>query len=150
MHRGGIFGAVAVAAVFLAACSLATTGGLHRSREATERFEAFAAQANYRYWYLNQENNPFGVVGLERGYRLDEDPMWHAVEADSDVFRKVVALVQAFPVPGSYASGFVITDPNGRQIGVWYSSIGAGITVNPQTGIVSISTTLPWVFNDEF
>jgi hypothetical protein len=139
-----------LAAGLLAACSLPRVGGIHNSREATEQFERLTAQPNYRYWYLNQENNPFGVAGLERDYRLDDGPMWHAVEPDSDVFRKVVGLVQSFPMPGSFTAGFVITDPEGRQIGHWYSSLSAGITVDPQTKIVSITTIMPWVFNEHF
>lgn len=139
-----------MAAGFMTACSLSRIGGIHSNREVTEQFEKLAAQPNYRYWYLNQENNPFGVVGLEQDYRLDEDPMWHAVAPDSEIFRKVVGLVQSFPVPGSYASGFAITDPGGRQIGRWYSSLSAGITVDPQTKIVAITTIMPWVFNDDF
>lgn len=134
----------------MTACTLTKIGGVHGSREVTEQFEKLAARPNYRYWYLNQENNPFGVAGLERDYRLDDDPTWHAVDPDSDVFRKVVGLVQSFPMPGSFTAGFVITDPEGRQIGHWYSSLSAGITVDPQTKIVSITTIMPWVFNEHF
>lgn len=139
-----------MAAGLMTACSLSHIGGIQNSREVTEEFERFAAQADYRYWYLNQENHPFGVVGFERNYILDGGPMWHAVASDSETFRKVIGLVQSFPASGSYSSGFAITDPEGRQIGRWYSSLSAGITVNPQTGIVSVSTIMPWVFNEHF
>jgi hypothetical protein len=76
--------------------------------------------------------------------------MWHAVDPDSATFRKVVGLVQSFPLPNSYTSGFVITDPQGRRIGVWYSSLSAGITVDLQAKIVSISTIMPWIFNERY
>lgn len=142
---------ILLAAVALsAACSMATVGGTPASREVTRQFQALEANPDYQYWYLNQENNPFGVAGLEREYRLDDDPIWKAVTGDSETFRKVVGLVQSFPVPGAYTSGFAITDPQGRQIGVWYSSLAAGIRVDPQTRIVSIATMMPWVFNDNF
>jgi hypothetical protein len=133
----------------VAACSMANIGAMRNSSEVTQQFEKLEARPNYRYWYLNQENSPYAVVGLEREYRLDDDPMWQAVAADSTTFRKVVGLVQSFPLPNSYTSGFAIMDPQGRQIGVWYSSLTAGITVDPQTKIVSISTMMPWIFNDD-
>jgi hypothetical protein len=139
-----------IAVGFMSACVSSNIGGIHASREVAEQIEKFDAQPNYRYWYLNQENNPFGIVGLDRDYRLDADPMWQAVAPDSAIFRKVVALIQSFPVPGSYVSGFTITDPQGRPIGLWYSSFSAGITVDPQTQVVSIATIMPWVFNDDF
>lgn len=139
-----------MAPVLAAACSMANIGGLRMSQDIAEQFEKFEVKPNYRYWYLNQENSPYGVAGLDREYRLDDDPMWQAVAPDSATFRKVVGLVQSFPLPGSYTSGSVITDPQGRPIGVWYSSLLAGIVVDPQTKIVSISTMMPWVFNDDF
>jgi hypothetical protein len=146
-----IVSALAVVALALGvSCSMSNIGGVRKSPEVTRQFEALEANPNYRYWYLNQENNPFGVAGLDREYRLRDDPIWRPVEADSASFRKVVGLVQSFPVPNSYTSGFAITDPQGRQIGVWYSSLPAGITADPQTGIVSITTMMPWVFNDNF
>ena len=139
-----------IATVLAAACSMTHNGGIRMSREVTEQFEKLEVKPNYRYWYLNQENSPYGLAGLDREYRLDDDRMWQAVDPDSATFRKVVGLVRSFPLPNSYTSGFAITDPEGRQIGVWYSSLGAGITVDPQTKIVSISTMMPWIFNDHF
>lgn len=139
-----------VATALGAACSMSNTAGIRESREVTLQFEALEAEPNYRYWYLNQENRPFGVVGLDREYRLDDDPMWSMVAGDSAAFRKVVGLVKSFPLPGSYTSGFAIMDAQGRRLGVWYSSMAAGISVDPQTKIVSVSTMMPWVFNDEF
>jgi hypothetical protein len=139
-----------MAATLAAACSTANIGAVRLSREITQQFERFEAQPNYRYWYLNQENSPYGVAGLDREYRLDDNRMWHAVDPDSATFRKVVGLVQSFPLPNSYTSGFAITDSQGRRIGVWYSSLSAGITVDPQAKIVSISTIMPWIFNEHY
>jgi hypothetical protein len=150
MYKNKSVWLLVVAVGLTAACSLANVGGIRCSREVSHQFEKLEAHPNYRYWYLNQENNPFGVVGLDRNYRLAEDSLWQALAPDSAAFRKVVGLVQSFPVPNSYASGYTIVDPQGRPIGVWYSSLGAGITVDPQAKIVSVATTMPWVFNDEF
>jgi len=139
-----------IATVLAAACSTTHIGGIRMSREVTEQFEKLEVKPNYRYWFLNQENSPYGVAGLDREYRLDDERTWHAVEPGSATFRKVVGLVRSFPLPNSYTSGFAITDPEGRHIGVWYSSLSAGITVNPQTKIVSISTIMPWIFNEHY
>jgi hypothetical protein len=150
MVRREVVFLLSIAAALMAACSLANIGGIRESREVTRQFDALEINPDYRYWYLNQENNPFGVVGLDREYRLDDDPMWREVTTDSTAFRKVVGLVKSFPLPNSYASGFTIMDPQGRKIGVWYSSLAAGVIVDPQTKIVSISTIMPWVFSDDF
>jgi hypothetical protein len=66
---------------------------------------------------------------------------------DSQTFKKVVGLVQSFPVAGSITTGYTILDPQARTIGVWYSSIGAGVTINPATKAVSVATRPPWRAN---
>ena len=127
-----------IAAALAAACTMANIGSVRTSPEATRQFENLEINPTYRYWYLNQENNPFGVVGLDRGYQLDGGPVWKALDPDSATFGKVVGLVQSFPLPGSYTSGFDILDHQGRVIGVWYSSLNAGITVDPAAKAVSV------------
>lgn len=141
---------LAAVAAILAACSAATTGGIKSSRDVTLEFEELRVNPSFRHWYYNLENQPYGVVGLEPDFRLHDGPLWHPVAPDSPVLKKVVGLVRSFPVPGSYTSGFHITDPQGGIIGVWYSSLTAGITVDPATKQVSVSTAMPWVLNDHY
>ena len=61
------------------------------------------------------------------------------------MFGKVVGLVESFPVPGSLTYGVYILDSKGERIGVWYSSMIAGITIDPNTKVVSIATRMPWM-----
>jgi hypothetical protein len=130
---------------FAVACTMANIGSVQTSAEVTRQFEHLEIKPNYRYWYLNQENNPYGVVGLERDYQLDGGPLWRALEPDSATFKKVVGLVQSFPLPNSITTGYNIFDHQGRLIGVWYSSLSAGITVDPAAKTVSVATATPWV-----
>jgi hypothetical protein len=143
----GIIGVLALAAMLVAGCSGANRGGLRNSREVGRAFEIFHADPNYRYWYYNQENNPYAVVGLQKPYRL-EDINWNEVDPNSKDFEKVIGLVQSFPVRGSFTYGAYILDPQAQQIGMWYSSLNAGINVNPETSVVSINAAMPWVDND--
>jgi hypothetical protein len=134
---------VAVLALLLAACAGPNAGSLRNSREVGRAFEVFHAYPDYRYWYLNQENNPYAVVGLDKAFGI-QDKMWTLVDPNSKTFEKVVGLVQSFPVPGGVTYGAYIIEPGGRTIGVWYSSMGAGIRVDPETNLVSIATGTPW------
>ncbi len=54
-----------IATLLLAGCAGANRGGLRNSREVGRAFEVFHADPNYRYWYYNQENSPYAVVGLQ-------------------------------------------------------------------------------------
>jgi len=135
---------LSVAAAWVNGCTLANFGSLRTSAEVRRQFEKLEINPNYGYWYLNQENSPYAVVGLDREYGFSDGPQWRAVEADSTTFKKVVGLVQSFPVPGSVTIGYNILDHQGRAIGVWYSSIGAGVTVDPATKVVSLASRSPW------
>jgi hypothetical protein len=140
-------GALVWALVLLVcACQLENTGGLQKSTEVEQAFAALQLQEfpGYRYYYLNQENNPFGVAGLAGDFWV-KGPDWKECHPDSATFSKVVGLVQSFPVPGSRTEGFYIVDRQGRRIGVWYSSLTAGITVDPDTRKVAIATATPWL-----
>jgi hypothetical protein len=97
--------AVAVAvAILVSACSIANLGWLRNSEEVGQAFETLHVSSDYRYWYLYLENTPYAVLGLNREYRI-EDILWTEVEPNSEVFQKVVGLVESFPVPGSRTYG---------------------------------------------
>jgi len=140
-------GALAWAFVLLVcACQFENAGGLQKSTEVEQAFAALQLQEfpGYRYYYLNQENNPFGVAGLAGDFWV-KGPDWKECDPGSPTFRKVVGLVQSFPAQGSRTEGYYIMDRQGRQIGVWYSSLSAGITVDPDSRKVMIATATPWL-----
>lgn len=127
-------------------CQLEHVGSLKLSPEVFVAFETLRVPAAYSYYFLNQANNPFGVVGLKKGYWM-EGPEWREVDPSSEAFRKVVELVKSFPAPGGRTEGFYILDPKGEPIGFWYSSLTAGVTVDPDTRRVTLSTPTPWMQN---
>ena len=133
--------------IMISACSIANLGWLRNSQEVGRAFETLHVSSDYRYWYLYLENTPYAVLGLNREYSI-EDIMWTEVDPSSEVFRKVVGLVESFPVPGSRTYGAYILDAKGAQIGVWYSSMSAGISVDPNTKVVFIATATPWLGGD--
>ena len=134
----------AAVVILISACSIDNFGRLRNSEDVGRSFAALQVPSNYRYWYLYLENTPYAVVGLDREYRI-EDFSWTEVKAGSEVFRKVVKLVEGFPVSGYTTYGAYILNSKGERIGVWYSSLVAGITIDPNTKVVSITTRRPWI-----
>jgi hypothetical protein len=135
---------LAVAAAIVSGCSTTNIGIVRTNAEVTRQFESLQVNPGYRYWYLNQENNPYGVIGLDREYQLNGGPVWTALGPDSATFKKVVGLVRSFPLPNSITTGYTILDHQGRPIGVWYSSLNAGITVDSASKTVLVATLTPW------
>jgi hypothetical protein len=137
-------GAICIVGLLAISCQFENVGGLERSPEVTAAFEAHRVPSDYRYYFLNQENNPFGVAGLKSGYGM-EGPEWRSVDPSSPVFGKVVDLVKGFPAQGGLSEGFIILDSQKNPIGIWYSSLGAGISIDPSTKRVMITTARPWL-----
>ena len=106
--------AVAAAlAIMISACSIANLGWLRNSPDVGQAFETLHVSSDYRYWYLYLENTPYAVLGLNREYRI-EDILWTEVEPSSEVFQKVVGLVESFPVPGSRTYGAYVLNAKRR------------------------------------
>lgn len=142
--RGGVM-ILAVAAALVGGCATTDIGSVRPSTDIKRQFLDLEVNPNYRYWFLNQENNPFGVLGLDREYDFEGGPMWGALDPDTATFKKVVGLVKSFPAKGSNTIGSEIVDSQGRPIGVWFSSLTAGINVDFAKKTVSVSTPTPWL-----
>ena len=138
-----------LAVLFCIGCTGANHGRLNHSRDVTQSFETYHVYPEHRYYYLNQENNPYAVVALQKGYTIS-DPQWREFDPGTDTLEKVVGLVKAFPVNYSNAYGSYMIGSKGAQIGYWYSSLSLrGLKVDNETGKVSIHTANPWLKDDD-
>jgi hypothetical protein len=128
-----------IATLLVAGCSGANRGGLKNSQEVYKAFEVYHVYPNHTYYYQGVENNTKALAGLQAPYRI-ADPDWTQVNPNSKTFEKVVGLVKDFPDGNHFTYGAYILDPKGQTIGVWFSSLNAGIEVNPETNVVSIDS----------
>ncbi|UCD81276.1 MAG: hypothetical protein JSW26_07580 [Desulfobacterales bacterium] len=130
-------------------CSGANYGSIKHSRDVTQAFETYHVYPQHRYYYLNQENNPYAVVALQNGYTIS-DNRWMEFDPQTDKLEKVVELVKRFPVNYSNAYGSYLKDSMGNQIGYWYSSLPIrSLKVDSETKKVSIYTESPWLRDEE-
>jgi hypothetical protein len=136
----------AALALLVSACATADIGKLRTSPDVERTFETLQVNPDYRYWYLYLEESPYAVLGLNPEYRI-EDIWWTEVKPGTETFQKVTELVRRFPVPSSRTFGAYILDAKGEKIGVWYSSLNAGLSVDPTTKVVSVATPTPWMGN---
>jgi hypothetical protein len=139
-----------IALLYCVGCTGANYGGLKHSREVTEAFETYHVYPDHRYYYLNQENNPYAVVALQAGYTIS-DNRWVEFDPQTGKLKKEVDLVKGFPVNYSNAYGSYLMDSMGNQIGYWYSSLPIrSLKVDDETKKVSIYTDSPWLRDDDW
>ena len=131
-------------------CTTANRGHLKHSGEVTQAFETYHVFPAHRYYYLNQENNPYAVAALQNPYMI-RDNLWTEFDPKSDKLEKVVELVKRFPVNYSYPYGSYLKDRQGNQVGYWYSSLRmTGINIDNESKKVSIHTEAPWLRDEDW
>jgi hypothetical protein len=97
-------------------------GRLQRSQEVNDIFKSYQVLSDHRYYYSGPEGRPEAILGIHRDYTL-KTTQWTEVVLTENLLRKWVdwlnfhfdTYVRYFP------AGYVILDPNGKQVGVWYS-----------------------------
>jgi hypothetical protein len=145
-----IAGFLLIGLLLMSGCSAANIGGLKHSQDVAQAFETYHVFEEHRYYYLNQENNPFAVIALQNDYTFRGKNLWRQFDPHSDMLKKIVDLVEGFPVYYGRTYGSYITDPQGRRIGYWYSSLRmAGVTVDTEARTVAIRTETPWLWDDD-
>ncbi len=77
--------------------------------------------------------------------------MWRWLDPNSEAFKKVIGLVEGFPVYSNFpAYGSYISDQQMYRIGYWYSSLrSVSIRVDTERRRVSIDTEKPWLRDED-
>jgi hypothetical protein len=124
MLRGGKMiklGLLAMIAAVVVGCA---AGGSHfrRTLSVADTFENYELIPGYSYYISGSDSKPLAIVGLDAGYSLSS-PDWRPVQPDSDQLRKWVdrMVMQPGAEFNTEPNGARILDPQGNQIGVWYS-----------------------------
>ena len=139
----------AVVLFLLFGCSSGNYGRVEISREVARQFEAYHVFKDHRYYYLNQENNPYAVAAIQNSYRIDS-VMWREFDPHGGKLNKIVDLVKDFTGESTVTYGSYLRDARGNAVGYWYSKLRTvGVKVDNEARVVSINTTTPWLRDDD-
>jgi hypothetical protein len=93
----------------------------------TNAFEKYQVNPNYNYYISGSDVYPNAIIGLDKALTLEPD-LWKQVEITPRKLRELVQYmnykVQEL-IWNLFLHGFVMLDDNSKQIGVWYSILGA-------------------------
>ena len=117
----------------LAGCLLALgCAGPHaymtRSQGVSQQFETGDLPTGLRYYYHGSPYMPDALLGLEAEY-LPDGAHWKPAPREAAALRSLAISMRYHDPQGNthWARGAGIHLPDGRRIGVWYSSIGLGL-----------------------
>jgi len=100
--------------------------------EVKKSLESFQVNPDYNYFYSGSDLYPRSLLGLSKAYKLDSD-IWIKIELTPQKLQETVSNMQSQVlryVMYERLFGFAIIDNNGRQIGIWYSIMVPGFSVN--------------------
>jgi hypothetical protein len=121
----------------LSGCSSSNYGTLKSQPEVTRGFETYQILPGHKYYYRGTHSRPIVIVGIKDRYVLDSK-LWVPIDPQSPDFRALIDKVSLQGQGNAIAPwGFVILDPAGNDVGVWYSAIRAAAVEINETGQIT-------------
>ena len=122
-------------------------GRIHPGGEVTRMFEKHKILPDHRYYYSGSDAKPRGIIGIHNNYTLNSR-LWKPVDLTPEQLKDWINFILIETTVSFYNYGALILDPNGNQVGVWYSPWDT-TTVNIESDnqiIVPTPTDLPKKF----
>jgi len=96
-------------------------GSMNPNDKIAHLFESYQIQPNYNYYYIGPDSHPNAILGLDKKYPL-ATTIWKPLEASSEKLKPlIVGMKEQVHQNSELLHGFVILDPRGKTIGIWYS-----------------------------
>lgn len=100
-------------------------GQLLRSEKVDKIFKVYQILPDHNYHYAGPGGRPDAILGIHKDYTL-ETTQWTTLDPSADALKKAVDSINFHNNTRvrNYPYGFIVSDPEGRQIGIWYSIWG--------------------------
>jgi len=105
--------------MLLAACS-GSYGRLVRSNDVGNLFERYELLPDHRYFITGPQASPEAILALSQPYAL-QPGLWQPVEMTPELLKRLVDAMTGQLGFTPAIMGAIVTNPQGEQIGVWYS-----------------------------
>jgi len=100
-------------------------GRFSPDRETTQAFENYQINPEMNYYVSGSDVYPNALMGLDKHYVLDSS-LWKGVNMTPEMMKEIVSnMKQKVSTIYQTLFGFVLLDPQGKPIGVWYSIMSA-------------------------
>lgn len=113
-----------VGMILLAGCALgngANYGMLRWSRDVERAFEALEVLPDCKYYYSGPDARPDAIIGIQEAYTL-KSRYWKAVDLTPIQLGAWIEWMTDFRGFSTGSFGADLLDPNGKRLGIWYSS----------------------------
>ena len=115
-------GLILLVIIFALSACAGNYGRVQKSGKVDQIFTTYQVLDDHRYYISGPENLPEAILGVHQDYTL-ETTQWTRVSLTEQQLKEWVDgldfYFHDFPRYNPY--GYVILDPSGRQVGIWYS-----------------------------
>lgn len=95
-------------------------GRFNLDRQVDYAFRTGAVQANFRYYYAGRDTMPYAIIGIDRSYTVPSR-YWIAFAPEPEQLKRISGNMYNEVWDQPY--GAHILDPDGKAIGIWYSTV---------------------------
>ena len=136
IHSRAVMILVVIGVVLMAAACTKDYGRFTKSAQVDLAFRKGDHQPGYQYFYAGRDTMPYAIIGIDRSYTVPSR-YWIAFDPEPERLRKMAGNMYG---KNSYnPAGFQILDPDGKVIGVWYSSVNQySVSVDQQRRTVEV------------
>lgn len=110
---------IVVMPALLSGCGSPNYGRLQSSHEVTQVFQNNQVLSDHLYYYSGFQRIPYGLIGIDNKFRL-RSSRWKPIDLDSTLLNQLTYRMRH--VYSLEPRGAWILDPEGRRVGIWYSS----------------------------
>jgi hypothetical protein len=110
-----------VSIIVLAGCAQ-NYGRLQRSEKIDKIFKTYQVLSDHKYYYAGPGGRPDAIIGIHKNFTF-ETTQWTQFDPAGDTLKRGVDSINFHNSTRvrNYPYGFIIFDPEDRQVGVWYS-----------------------------
>jgi len=110
------------ASLFALAGCAENYGRLQRNEEVDKIFKTYRTLPDHNYYYTGPAGRPDAIMGIHNDYTL-ETTQWTPFDPSGDTLKTGVDSINFHHSTRvrNYPYGFIILDPAGKQVGIWYS-----------------------------
>jgi hypothetical protein len=132
---------IIIMAISAARCAdMRSFGKFVPDNNAKAAFETFQVNQDYRYYITGSDLYPVAILALHKSHTMGND-LWKELSLTQDSLKEIVTFMQLRLMGCCLQSqfGFLVYDPNGKQIGILYSYLGVGIAFKVDNdGVVKV------------
>ena len=115
---------IAIISLFLSGCaSYANYGTFRRDRDLYNMFLSYQVLPDYNYYTSGGYDKPNAILGVHKDYLMITDVSWRSIPnvSSAQVEKWIRTIDPDDRGPGHDYFAYYILDPEGKQVGFWYS-----------------------------